>query len=1106
MKKWILLPIVMFSIIVASSVFSQDTWVRTIPSFVPERGNGVLVADDGGYIVLGMTAPDFQTGDEQMDALLIKTDAQGNQVWRKTFGGAQMEFAWEIQQTSDNGFIFTGSTSSTTSSERPVVWLVKTNATGHEQWSKTFGNGQSACFAYSVDQTSDEGYIVVGNTTEQGAGLNDVWLIKTNYTGNMQWSKTFGGTHHDGGNSVKQTTDGGYIITGRTRSFGAGFNDVWLIKTDENGNEQWNKTFGGSYSDGGFDVHQTTDGGYVIFGTTELTRLNGPRSIWIIKTDSNGEKVWDNTFGRDINEFTYKGRQTADGGYIIAGNSFDDVWLIKVDSDGEEEWNELYEIPGIEMINDVRQLSNGGYILTGSAEYVDNEIIFKEVLLIKTDASGIAIPRPTAREYLDEVNAAARAVTADAELIQVLADKLKLDGTSTEWKYLYQSNANQTMYRFLLSESQVSQLDEIGDLPTHIYLGMPSLPDKWLDSYIAITLAEADGGEAYRQGQPEYQIVAELSHNDGWGKVMWAMDYRIPGDCQIFFAEAVLQSNTAREYLFMVHAEATDYVPNAELVYIRSDDVNPDGTANIWKYVYEWAQRQTFYEFWTLGDQIVQFDLTITDVALQHGMTPMPLSWYDSDYALTRSEDAGGSQFRSDNADWNIEASIYMPPSTMKEASDTGNSARWSVNYSATDANQTYNWSAGSFSPDWTAQSSGTQSELRSVSAVSDLVCWASGKDGVVLRTTDGGNTWLDASTGLNPEHFYSIAGIDALTALIVTWESATAQAVIFRTSDGGASWTKVHERIGWLNGVTMFSATDGIAYGDPDPGSGKWIFLETSDGGQTWDLKDNSPDQLDGDVGGTAFWLNASVGWIGTNKPWAYHTTDGGSNWARVDVPGLSRVTRIGCDDQGNVLASSGYASESIMRSTNDGASWEAIPPPEDGYILQFAFHNRRFWMLSNTTVYKSVSLGDDWSPEVMAYGYLRCLSFTESHPYIHGWAAGNNGILLHYTFDTTPVLDNEPTLIPERFELSQNYPNPFNPETTIRYTLPSNSHVVIRIFNLLGQPVRNVESRSYPAGMHRYRWDGRDDDRNAVESGIYLLTIETKFGTEVRKMTLLK
>ena len=177
-----------------------------------------------------------------------------------------------------------------------------------------------------------------------------------------------------------------------------------------------------------------------------------------------------------------------------------------------------------------------------------------------------------------------------------------------------------------------------------------------------------------------------------------------------------------------------------------------------------------------------------------------------------------------------------------------------------------------------------------------------------------------------------------------------------------------------------------------------------------------------------------------------------------------------------------------------------------EDGYILQFAFHNRRFWMLSNTTVYKSVSLGDDWSPEVMAYGYLRCLSFTESHPYIHGWAAGNNGILLHYTFDTTPVLDNEYTPIPERFELSQNYPNPFNPETTIRYTLPSNSHVVIRIFNLLGQPVRNVESRSYSAGMHRYRWDGRDDDRNAVESGIYLLTIETKFGTEVRKMTLLK
>jgi hypothetical protein len=201
-------------------------------------------------------------------------------------------------------------------------------------WTKTFG-GSDEDRAYSVQQTSDGGYIIAGYTDSYGAGYNDVWLVKADSSGNMAWNKTFGGSGYDAGQSVQQTSDGGCIVAGYTYSYGAGYNDVWLIKTDSSGNMAWNKTFGGSDYDIGYSVQQTSDGGYVVAGET-YSYGAGSADVWLIKTDSSGNMAWNKTFGGSDYDIGYSVQQTLDGGCIVAGYTgsygagYDDVWLIKV--------------------------------------------------------------------------------------------------------------------------------------------------------------------------------------------------------------------------------------------------------------------------------------------------------------------------------------------------------------------------------------------------------------------------------------------------------------------------------------------------------------------------------------------------------------------------------------------------------------------------------------------------------------------------------------------------------------------------------------------------------------------------------------------------------
>jgi hypothetical protein len=259
-------------------------FARTYGGTNDDYARTVQQTSDGGYIVAGYTES-FGAGGS--DIFLIKTDASGNIIWAKTYGGTNLDDAFSVQQTTDGGYIVAGYTWSFGAGYSDI-FLIKTDANGNVQWAKTYG-GTNDDWAYSVQQTSDGGYIMAGTTWSFGAGWGDIFLIKTDANGNLQWAKTYGGGSYDYAYSVQQTFDGGYIVAGTTASFSAGNYDIFLIKTDAKGNIQWAKTYGGTdILDSGIpSVQQTSDGGYILVSTT-ISFGAGGADIFLIKTDARG--------------------------------------------------------------------------------------------------------------------------------------------------------------------------------------------------------------------------------------------------------------------------------------------------------------------------------------------------------------------------------------------------------------------------------------------------------------------------------------------------------------------------------------------------------------------------------------------------------------------------------------------------------------------------------------------------------------------------------------------------------------------------------------------------------------------------------------------------
>ena len=354
---------------------------------------GLDAADDGGLV---FTAESVFNGQGGYDFWVARLDDRGALMWERGMGGSSGDYAKKVRQTSDGQFVVAGeSYSYHTGSRYCDAWLVKLTDTGEVDWQHTYG-GTGTDAVSDIREVVDGrkasgGYIVVGHTTSFGAGGYDIWVLKLDTRGAIEWEKTFGAASNEFGRSVQPAPDGGFLVVGDTQSFGAGGRDVWVLKLSSTGAVEWEKTLGGTGNDTPYALQVADDGGYVIGATTSsfVSGADDDGDFWVMKLDATGSLAWQYTYGGASDESLRDLAKTTDGGYVMTGWTysfgepfFSDVnnssWVLKIDGAGVVDWQKVYSYPFEnegEAINApdwayaVVQTADGGFAVSGDAEW-----------------------------------------------------------------------------------------------------------------------------------------------------------------------------------------------------------------------------------------------------------------------------------------------------------------------------------------------------------------------------------------------------------------------------------------------------------------------------------------------------------------------------------------------------------------------------------------------------------------------------------------------------------------------------------------------------------------------------------------------------------------
>jgi hypothetical protein len=391
-------------------------WEKSLGGSDDDEAMGTQQTYDGGYIVAGYTKStdgDITINHGGYDFFIVKLDATGSIQWKKTLGGTGDDYAYAIRQTNDSGYIVVGSSNSndgdvTGNHGDYDFWVVKLDSAGNITWEKSFG-GTGRDEATAVQQTTDSGYIVAGISWSNNGdvtgnhGMDDMWVIKLDANGNMQWEKSYGGGTDDAARSIEQTAEGGFIIGGFTNSkngdaVGArGFWEYWIVKVDVVGNIQWQKSYGGQTADTDDSflhcIRQTTDGGYIISGESsgvdgDVTGNHGNFDFWILKLDGAGNIQWKKCCGGSSTDGTNYSciQQTNDSGYVFAGGAGSDdgdvtgnhggfdVWVVKIDGNGNIQWKKCYGGKHGDVATWIQQTRDGEYIIAGGSYSYDDDV------------------------------------------------------------------------------------------------------------------------------------------------------------------------------------------------------------------------------------------------------------------------------------------------------------------------------------------------------------------------------------------------------------------------------------------------------------------------------------------------------------------------------------------------------------------------------------------------------------------------------------------------------------------------------------------------------------------------------------------------------------
>jgi len=371
----------------------------------------LVVTSDGGFALAGSTSTPSDLPIKPTDFWLVKTDPYGVAEWNQTYGGAGFDVVYSLVETSDGGFALAGYTGSFGAGSTDF-WLVKTDSYGNMEWNHTYG-GAYGEVAQSLIVTSDGGFALAGHTDSFGAGQDDFWLVKTDMYGNLEWSQTYGGAGFgDYAYSLVETSDGGFALAGFTASFGVEFPDFWLVKTDMYGNMEWNQIYGGAKDDCARSLVAASDGGFALAGDTKSFGA-GYADFWLVKTDANGSMEWNQTYGRTGYDVVYSLVAASDGGFALAGYTdpygaeYEDFWLVKTDVYGNMEWSQTYGGAGFDSVYSLVAASDGGFALAGyTTSFGAGDADF---WLVKTDVYGnmewsqtygraMPLPEPTPTE------------------------------------------------------------------------------------------------------------------------------------------------------------------------------------------------------------------------------------------------------------------------------------------------------------------------------------------------------------------------------------------------------------------------------------------------------------------------------------------------------------------------------------------------------------------------------------------------------------------------------------------------------------------------------------------------------------------------------------
>ncbi len=410
------LPARMASLAAAAAFFSFAQaqpliqWQKSLGGTAADNANTVRQTSDGGYIMAGNTYStngDVAGNHGGADVWLVKLSSSGSIAWQKAMGGTGDDLGYDVRQTADGGYIVAGYTGSNNGDVTGYHgnrdgWVVKLDATGTIQWQKSLG-GSGYDELYSVVQTSDGGYAVTGYTGSTNGdvsgnhGTYDGWVVKLDNTGTIQWQKCIGGTVADYGYSIRQTTDGGYIVAANTKSNNGdvsgnhGGDEVWMVKLDNTGSIQWQKCLGGTAADFAYSAEQTMDGGYVMAGTTASTNgdvsgKHGGQDAWVVKLDNTGSLTWQKCLGGSSVDAGYYIRQLSGGGYAMSGTTKsndgdvagnhgnDDAWLVNIGSTGAVQWQKCMGGTAADGIYALDLTTDSYYVVAGSAASTNGDV------------------------------------------------------------------------------------------------------------------------------------------------------------------------------------------------------------------------------------------------------------------------------------------------------------------------------------------------------------------------------------------------------------------------------------------------------------------------------------------------------------------------------------------------------------------------------------------------------------------------------------------------------------------------------------------------------------------------------------------------------------